>query len=80
LKKDQDLEMNICRELMHSKIFRISINLLFDYVFAKVRAYTGSIPGQDISISGALIEDGDDLGQVSLYCIFHRRFLKAEVS
>jgi hypothetical protein len=60
-------------------MFRISKNWLFQYVFAKALAYTGSITGQDNSVSGALVEDGDDLGQVSLYCIFHRRFLKAEV-
>jgi len=29
----------------------------------------GSNPGRDMSVSGALVEDGDDLGQVSPeYC------------
>ena len=27
--------------------------------------HLGSIPGRDVFVSGALLEDGDDLGQVS---------------
>ncbi len=63
-------------------MFRMSKNWLFEYVFATVLAYhhggPRSIPGREISISGAVTED--DLGQASLYCILHRRFLKVEVS
>ncbi len=39
---------------------------LFEMLFARVHACDpGSIPGRDMFVSGALVEDGDDLGQVS---------------
>ncbi len=50
-------------------MFRIVSNKLFEYLFARALAFyvrgSGSIPGRDMSISGPLVEDGDDLGQVS---------------
>jgi hypothetical protein len=42
---------------------------LFEYLFARVlashRRGLGSISSQDMSFSGLLVEDGNDLGQVS---------------
>jgi hypothetical protein len=32
----------------------------------------GSNPGRDMSVMGALVEDGDDLGQVSVF--LHKKF------
>ncbi len=52
-------------------MFRILVNELFDQLFARVPAShfggPGLIPGRDMSVSGALVEDGDDLGQGSPY-------------
>jgi hypothetical protein len=45
-------------------MFRIAINKLeklFARVLASHRIGPGSIPGQDISVSGTLVEDGNDL-------------------
>jgi hypothetical protein len=53
------------------RMFRITINTLFEKLFAGVlaihRGGQGKIIGRDMSVSGPLVEDGDDLGQVSLY-------------
>ncbi len=49
-------------------MFQIAINKPFKSLFARVLAsqLAGSIPGQDMTVSGPLIEDGDDLCRVSL--------------
>ncbi len=48
---------------------RVAINKLFERLFSGVlashRGGPGSIPGRDMSVSGPLLWDGDDLGQVS---------------
>ncbi len=47
----------------------LAINKLFEWLFSRVlashRGGPGSIPGRDMSVSGPLVKDGDDLGQVS---------------
>jgi hypothetical protein len=51
-------------------MFRIAINKLeklFVRVLASQRKGPGSISGQDMSVSGALVENGDDLFVKSLH-------------
>jgi hypothetical protein len=47
----------------------VAINKLFEYLFARMlashRGGLASIPGQDMSVSDALVKYGDDIGQVS---------------
>jgi hypothetical protein len=44
---------------------------LFSGVFASHRGGPGSIPGRDMSVSGSLVKDEDDLGQVSSVSILN---------
>ncbi len=50
------------------KMFR---NKLFEKLFASLHACSagsrGSNPGRDMSVSGALVKDGDDLGPVNIW-------------
>ncbi len=52
-------------------MFRIAIKKLFEWLFSRVlashRGGPDSIPGRDMSVPGSLVEDKDDLGQVSSY-------------
>jgi hypothetical protein len=45
-----------CKELLEQRVNK---------VLASHSGGLGSIPGQDMSVSGPLVKDGDDLGQVS---------------
>jgi hypothetical protein len=51
------------------QMFQIAINMLFEKLFARVHAShcgcLGLIPGRDMSVSGPLVENGDDLGHWS---------------
>jgi hypothetical protein len=50
------------------QMFRIAINKLFELriaLLASHRGGSGSIPSRDMLVLVALVEDGDDLGQVS---------------
>ncbi len=53
----------------HMQMFRIAIYKLFEWLFSRVLVShlggPGLVPGWDMSILGPLIQDGDDLGQVS---------------
>jgi hypothetical protein len=52
-----------------SATLRIAINKLLEWVFSRVlashRGGPGSIPGRDMSVLGLIVQDEDDLGQVS---------------
>jgi hypothetical protein len=48
-----------------------TVRKLFARVHATHRGGTGLIPGQNMSGSGPLVEDGDDLGQVCPRYLFH---------
>jgi hypothetical protein len=54
-------------------MFRIVIKKLFEWLFSRVLAShsggPGLIPGRDISVSGPLVEDGDDLAWSSLFTV-----------
>ncbi len=55
------------------QMFLVANNTLFEQLFA-LALYShhggqGSIPSQDMSVSGPLVEDGDDLGLKSLHNI-----------
>jgi hypothetical protein len=43
---------------------------MFEWLFSTVLSGgLGSIPGQDMSVLGPLVQDEDDLGQVSLFIV-----------
>ncbi len=55
------------------QMFLVANNTLFEQLFA-LALYShhggqGSIPSQDMSVSGPLVQDGDDLGLKSLHNI-----------
>ncbi len=54
-------------------MYLVAINTLFEKLFARVlgthRGGFGSIPGRVMTVSGPLVEDGDQLGQVLLYYV-----------